>query len=55
MSFSLSPQTPSFHLSCIERILLLQQCQSEDRNGHKMTCMEFDPLFTAVKWRCPCL
>ena len=34
-SFSLSPQTPSFHLSCIGRILLLQQYQSEDRKGHR--------------------
>lgn len=35
VSFSLSPQRPSFHLSCIGRILLFLQCQSEDRNGHR--------------------
>nr|DAT61235.1 MAG TPA: hypothetical protein [Bacteriophage sp.] len=35
MSFSLSSQTPSFHLSCIGRIPLFLQCQSEDRKGHR--------------------
>ena len=35
LSFSLSPQKPSFHLSYIGRILLLQQYQSEDCNGHR--------------------
>nr|DAI86700.1 MAG TPA: hypothetical protein [Bacteriophage sp.] len=31
MFFSLNIQTQSFHLICIGHILLLQQCQSENR------------------------
>nr|DAL62398.1 MAG TPA_asm: hypothetical protein [Caudoviricetes sp.] len=35
MSFSLSSQTPNFHLNCIEHILLLQQYLFENRNRHR--------------------